>query len=163
MTWAGLWGESRTCQCSSCFVHILSPKLPNHPTTACPRYPEMLELPWELVGWRTSLLSAINVPKYSPLGFENYTWGKGKAGGGGGQRVVLGVTITQWHRGTAAPLVQKRHRYLCSTCTNQMLIRLANKYFFNIILPLFSPASPGFGCRCRGGGDSESVPGSCRG
>lgn len=60
------------------------------------------------------------------------------------------MTMILWHRGTAAPLVQKRHRYLCSTCTNQMLVRLANKYFFNIILPLFPLASPGFGCRCRG-------------
>lgn len=46
---------------------------------------------------------------------------------------------------------------LCSTCINQRFVRLANKYLFSIILPLFPPASPGFGCRCRGDGGSEPV------
>lgn len=63
VTWGGLWAKSRMCQYLACLVRILSPKLPSHPTTACPRYPEMLELPWELVGCRTSLLSTINVAK----------------------------------------------------------------------------------------------------
>lgn len=89
--WPGWFvGDSRMCWCLACLVPILSPRVPNHPSTAGPQHPEMPELPGELLGCRTSLLSAVSAAKQSP-GSEDCTWEKGQAGGGGGQRVVPGV------------------------------------------------------------------------
>lgn len=55
------------------FGSCLPSQIAQAPNRGLSMIPKVLEFPWELVGWRRSLLPAISMAKESPSRFENYT------------------------------------------------------------------------------------------